>query len=61
MTIMSILVWDELDANGRPIEIDSKEVNSYKTLVRRMFKSLQGCLCRLDSNANHKFFVYFST
>lgn len=61
MIIMSILVWDELDANGRPIEINSKDVNSYKTLVRRMLKSLQGCLCRLDSNASHNFFVYFST
>ena len=58
---MSIFVWDELDANGRPIEINSKEVNSYKTLARRMLKSLQGCLCRLDSDAKHNFFVYFST
>ena len=61
MTIMSILVWDELDANGRPIEINSKEVNSYKTLARRVLKSLQGCLCMLNSNAKHNFFVYFST
>lgn len=61
MTIMSILVWDELDANGRPIEINSKEVNSYKTLARRMLESLQSCLCRLNSNAKHNFFVYFST
>lgn len=58
---MGILVWDELDANGRPVEINSKEVNSYKTLARRMLKSLQGCLCRLNSNAKHNFFVYFST
>lgn len=58
---MGILVWDELDANGRPIEIDPKEVKSYRKLANKVLSSLQGYLCKMAADAKNSFFVYFST
>lgn len=58
---MSILVWDELDANGKPIEINPKEVKSYRALANKVLSSLQSCLCGKAANAKNSFFVYFST